>query len=161
MLSQLAPHDTLRKTQRALILRGLKQRYELVDDWPVPLIENPNEVLIRIEAIGLNPIDWKSVDFGFAIPTLPAVNGREFSGVVVDVGPAVKHLKKGDKVFGPSTQYRDYRTSAFQSYAITLDHCLGVIPQTLTFEQASAIGLCPILLDNYSILRSLFQAWEL
>jgi len=146
MPSQLALPAAPRKTQRALILRGPKQRYELVDDWPLPLIESPNEVLIRIEAIGLNPIDWKSVDFGFAIPTLPAVNGRDLAGVIVDVGPAVKRLKKGDKVFGPSTQYRDYRTSAFQSYAVTLDHCLGIIPPTLTFEQASAISmfaLCP------------------
>src|ERR1700733_8404295 len=128
------------KTQRALILRGPKQRYELVDDWPFPQLQRPNDVLVRIEAIGLNPIDWKSVDFGFAIPTLPAVNGRDLAGVIVDVGPAVKRLKKGDRVFGPSTQYRDYRTSAFQSYAVTLDHCIGVIPPTFTFEQAAAIS---------------------
>ena len=140
MQSQLAPPDVPRKTQRALILRGPKQRYELVDDWPFPLIQRPNEVLIRIEAIGLNPIDWKSADFGFGIPALPAVNGRDLAGVIVDVGSAVKRLKKGDKVFGPSTQYRDYRTSAFQSYAVIPDHCLGVVPPTLTLEQASAIS---------------------
>src|ERR1700732_1862360 len=108
MLSQIIPPDVPRKTQRALILRCPKQPYELVDDWPLPQIERPNEVLTRIEAIGLNPIDWKTVDFGFAIPILPAVNGRDLAGVIVDVGPAVQRLKKGDKVFGASTQYRDY-----------------------------------------------------
>jgi NADPH:quinone reductase-like Zn-dependent oxidoreductase len=129
------------KTQRALILRGPKQRYELVDDWPFPQLQRPNDVLVRIEAIGLNPIDWKSVDFGFAIPTLPAVNGRDLAGSVIEIGPDVKHFKIGDKVFGPSTQYRDYRSSAFQSYAVMQEHCLGVIPPNLTLEQASAISL--------------------
>ena len=52
----------------------------------------------------------------------------------------MQRLKKGDKVFGPSTQYRDYRTSAFQSYAVALDHSIGVIPPTFTFEQAAAIS---------------------
>lgn len=129
------------KTQRALILRGLKQRYELVDDWPFPQLQRPNDVLVRIEAIGLNPIDWKSVDFGFAISTLPAVNGRDLAGRIIEIGPDVKRLKIGDKVFGPSTQYRDFRSSAFQSYAVMQEHCLGIIPPNLTLEQASAISL--------------------
>lgn len=140
--------------QRALILRGPKQRYELVEDWALPPLRNSNEVLIRIEAIGLNPIDWKSVDYGFGIPTLPAVNGRDLAGIILDVGAEVKRLKKGDKVFGPSTQYRDYRTSAFQSYAVTQEHCLGVIPSSLSFEKASAIGLYQTISVNYILLIS-------
>jgi NADPH:quinone reductase-like Zn-dependent oxidoreductase len=63
-------------------LHGHRQRYILVDDWPLPRLEKSNEVLIRIKAIGLNPIDWKSVDYGFAIPSFPAVNGRDLAGEV-------------------------------------------------------------------------------
>lgn len=128
------------QTQRALILHGHRQRYVLVDNWSIPRIERPNEVLIRVEAIGLNPIDWKSVDYGFAIPAFPAVNGRDLAGVVVEHGKDIKRLKKGDRVFGPSTQYRDYRTSAFQTFAVTQEHCLGIVPSCLTVEEASAIG---------------------
>lgn len=43
-------------THSALILRGPYQRYEIAHDWPRPNIERPNEVLIRVSAIGLNPV---------------------------------------------------------------------------------------------------------
>ena len=62
--------------QRAALLRGPKLPYEVIEDHPTPQLQNEHEVLIRVEAIGLNPIDWKSADFGFGLPTLPAVNGR-------------------------------------------------------------------------------------
>lgn len=43
-------------------------------------------------------------------------------------------------MFGPSTAYRDYRTSAFQQYAIASEHCLGLVPEHSSFEQCAAIG---------------------
>jgi hypothetical protein len=42
--------------QRALLLRQPKQRLELVEDWIRPTIEADDEVLIKIHAIGLNPM---------------------------------------------------------------------------------------------------------
>jgi hypothetical protein len=42
--------------QRALLLRQPKQRLELVEDWIRPSIEADDEVLIKIGAIGLNPM---------------------------------------------------------------------------------------------------------
>lgn len=128
------------KTQRALLLHGARQRYELTLSHPLPVIKAPNEVIIRVIAIGLNPVDWKSVDYNFGLPTLPAVNGRDLAGEVIEIGEGVNRLKVGDRVFGPSTQYRDYRTSAFQSYAIAYEHCLGVVPPIISIEQASSIG---------------------
>lgn len=134
---QLPPH------QRALILQapGPTQSYEVVEQWPLPLLEQTNEVLIRVEAVGLNPVDWKSVIYGFALPTLPAITGRDLSGIVVKIGSEVTRFKIGDRVYGPSTQYRDYRTSAFQEYAIAMDHCLGRVPESLSFEEGAAIGV--------------------
>jgi hypothetical protein len=41
--------------QKVLLLHGPKQRYTLTD-WPLPTIDDPYDVLIRIEAIGLNPM---------------------------------------------------------------------------------------------------------
>ena len=49
--------------------------------------------------------------------------------------------KPGDRCFGPSTSYRDYRTSAFQHYAVASEHCLGAIPDDATFEQCAALGV--------------------
>lgn len=107
---QLPPH------QRALILQapGPTQSYEVVEQWPLPLLEQTNEVLIRVEAVGLNPVlvahkvapcrsfanqdacsDWKSVIYGFALPTLPAITGRDLSGIVVKIGSEVTRFKIG------------------------------------------------------------------
>jgi hypothetical protein len=51
----------LPKTQKALILHGLRQPYTITNVHAVPPTFNTNELVIKICAIGLNPIDWKSV----------------------------------------------------------------------------------------------------
>ncbi|KAK6401836.1 hypothetical protein LTR95_019138, partial [Oleoguttula sp. CCFEE 5521] len=66
---------------------------------PYPSIDNPNEVMIRIKAVGLNPIDWKSVDYNFCMPSFPWIGGREATGVVEAVGSNVHHLTIGDRVW--------------------------------------------------------------
>lgn len=43
-------------------------------------------------------------------------------------------------MFGPSTHYRDYRTSAFQSYAIASESSLGIVPKDSSVEECAAIG---------------------
>lgn len=127
--------------QKALLLRAPRQRYELVHDHPLPALAGPHEILIKVEAIGLNPIDWKSADFGFGLPTLPAVAGRDLAGVVTQVGSGVSRFRVGDRVFGPSTQYRDYRTSAFQQFAVASEHCMASVPAGATVEQFAGIGV--------------------
>ena len=73
-------------------------RYE--EDVADPLI-NPDTVLIRSVATSVNPIDWKvrsgarQKDFPL---TLPAILGKDVSGVVMAVGSAVRHFKPGDHV---------------------------------------------------------------
>ncbi|KAK4052499.1 hypothetical protein OIV83_002301 [Microbotryomycetes sp. JL201] len=126
--------------QEALLLHAPKSRYELTE-IPLPSLNSPDEVLIRIEAIGLNPVDWKSADFGFGLPTLPALCGRDYAGTIVKVGSRVQRWQPGDRVFGPSTAYRDYRTSAFQQYAVASEHCLGTVPDDVSVEQCAALGV--------------------
>ncbi|KDE09506.1 hypothetical protein MVLG_00405 [Microbotryum lychnidis-dioicae p1A1 Lamole] len=125
--------------QQALLLHAPRQRYQL-SEIEVPTFHD-DEVLIRIEAIGLNPIDHKSADYGFALPVLPALNGRDLAGVVVGVGSNVQRWRFGDLVFGPSTAYRDYRTSAFQEFAVASEHCLGSVPVKSSVEQCAALGV--------------------
>lgn len=71
------------KTQTVLLLIAAKQPYQLTERYDVPELGGEYEVLVRTEAIGLNPIDWKAPDFNFAIPTLPYISGRELAGEVV------------------------------------------------------------------------------
>lgn len=47
-------------TQTVLLLRQIKGRYELVDNYALPEIRKAGEVIVRTAVIGLNPIDWKA-----------------------------------------------------------------------------------------------------
>ncbi|GLU03871.1 hypothetical protein SLE2022_210440 [Rubroshorea leprosula] len=60
-----------------------------------------NEVLLKVEATSLNPIDWK-IQKGTLRPLFPCkfpyIPATDVAGEVVDVGPGVKNFKAGDKV---------------------------------------------------------------
>ena len=74
---------------------------ELVDTHSPAPEPDPNEVLIRTRAVGLNPVDWKQRegDFKAVDPyTFPKVAGNELSGTVERVGSAVTNFVKGDEV---------------------------------------------------------------
>ena len=67
---------------------------------PVP---NPQEILVSIHAASVNPADYK-VRTGFYPSSqnlpLPYILGRDFSGVVIELGAEVSDFSIGDQVFG-------------------------------------------------------------
>jgi hypothetical protein len=67
-----APRTPTGKLQKALIV-ARKGAYEIVDDYAIPELQNEDEVMIRSCAVGLNPIDWKSVSYNFCLPNFPWV----------------------------------------------------------------------------------------
>jgi hypothetical protein len=46
--------------QEVLLLHGPKQKYAHTKDQPIPTLRDAREMLVEVEAIGLNPIDWKA-----------------------------------------------------------------------------------------------------
>jgi NADPH:quinone reductase-like Zn-dependent oxidoreductase len=98
---------------------------------PVPA---ENEILVRIHAAGVNPIDWKIRSGALKdwIPhSFPFVPGIDFSGVVQDVGRGVQDLQPGDEVFGeakvmgPNGSYAEYLVVPVKNVALkprSLDH---------------------------------------
>lgn len=73
-----------------------------VGDWAEPGIPAAGEVVIRVEAAGVNPSDCKIRAGAVVLPAgrgLPYVAGREAAGVVGAVGPAVRGFSVGDPVF--------------------------------------------------------------
>ncbi|CAN0897982.1 Chloroplast envelope quinone oxidoreductase homolog [Linum grandiflorum] len=69
---------------------------------PVPVAKK-GEVLVKVEAVSLNPVDWK-MQKGMIRPILPFrfphIPGSDVAGEVVEVGPGVKKFIPGDKVLG-------------------------------------------------------------
>ncbi len=76
-----------------------KLKYE---DWDDPQV-GEGQILIRVTAAGINPIDWKIRSGAmrtFMPLELPAILGYDYSGVVRSVGRGVEGYAEGDKVFG-------------------------------------------------------------
>ena len=97
---------------------------------PEPL---PTEVLVRVHAAGVNPVDWKTrAGQGMAgLQTFPLILGWDVSGVVEKVGFGVHTLKPGDEVYGmpwfprAAGAYAEYVTAPSRQWArkpATLDH---------------------------------------
>ncbi|AKJ29417.1 NADP-dependent oxidoreductase [Caldimonas brevitalea] len=92
------------KTVRAVMIEG----YGGVDAARVatvpPPVAGPGQVLVHVQAAGLNGLDWK-VREGYvrdAYPlALPAVLGIELAGTVAALGPGASRFQVGDRVFGP------------------------------------------------------------
>ena len=86
-------------TQKALLLSAEKTYY--VGETPVPT-PGPLEVLVKIEATALNPIDWKVTGgprFSAIISKYPHVCGFDGAGVVQRVGSEVASLVEGDNMY--------------------------------------------------------------
>ncbi|KAK0388413.1 hypothetical protein NLU13_4657 [Sarocladium strictum] len=128
-------------SQRALLLRDCKQPYDLITDHHIPELRAKDEVLVQTAAIGLNPIDWKAPDFGFGIPELPYISGRELAGTVVQVADSESRWRIGDRVIAIATDYRDLRKAAFQEYAVAPAFNLVRLPPNLSFEEGATIGV--------------------
>ena len=58
----------------------------------------PGEILVKIHATALNPVDWKIRAYNFFIETYPAVLGSDSAGTVEELGEGVTGFAKGDKV---------------------------------------------------------------
>ena len=109
---------------KALVLYSKGGPYTLSIGQPRPQISE-RELLIRNRCVGLNPIDWKCVSYGFGVHTLPWISGRECAGEVEEVGNEVKGWKRGDRVWVCSTNYRDNRTSTYQDVSVLISLCDG------------------------------------
>ncbi|MFI6741255.1 NADP-dependent oxidoreductase [Nonomuraea sp. NPDC050451] len=106
-------------------------------DRPVP---GPTEVLVRVEAAGLNPTDWKTrAGGGFLRDELPFVLGYDVSGVVEESGVGQALYKPGDEVFG-MLKYPDAH-GAFAEYVTAPSRHFVRKPAAVDHVQAAGIPL--------------------
>lgn len=109
-------------------------------DIPRPTIK-PDEMLVQVYAVGLNPIDYM-IPKGMFKPILrfqlPATLGSDLAGVVVEAGSRVTRFKPGDAVFA---SVFDLGTGTLAEFAVVPESAAALKPANLDFVQAASIPM--------------------
>jgi NADPH:quinone reductase-like Zn-dependent oxidoreductase len=114
--------------------------YGDVDQLKLEQVTHPEpqegEVLVRVHAAGVNPVDWK-IRAGFlkdfAPVTFPYVPGADLAGVIEKVGAGVTTFQPGQAVFGRSSR------GSYAEYALAPADALALKPANLSFDEATTI----------------------
>lgn len=109
-------------------------------DVPEPA-PSDGEVLIRVRAAGLNPVDYKLREGKVRLVNrldLPVVAGSELSGVVEETGPGVTRFAVGDRVFA---RVDKKKLGAYAPYAVVDETFVAKMPQRLDFTDAAGLPL--------------------
>ncbi|NHN57895.1 zinc-binding dehydrogenase [Halorussus rarus] len=106
-------------------------------DRPDP---DPNEVLVRVAASSVNPVEYKirRGDLPPFAPDFPAVLGCDASGVVASVGGDVEDFEEGDEVYGMVGGVTGAQ-GAYAEYVSAHADLLAPVPAALSLEEAAAL----------------------
>ena len=123
----------------------------------VPVITKPNQVLIKIQAASINPIDLRMRSgYGAAAfqqlrkmkdegPEFPRVLGRDCSGVVAEIGKGVHSVKEGEEVWAAGSPIKQ---GTYAQYVLLEDTELGKKPENLSHIEAASIPYVTITVWN-------------
>ncbi len=109
---------------------------------PDPIV-GPDTVLVRTKAVGLNPVDWKSVRGGLKerFPNhFPLVPGWDVAGVVERVGPAVTEFAEGDEVLAYDREDHVQWGTLAELVGVPI-RCVAAKPAGLAWAEAGALPL--------------------
>ena len=109
-----------------------------LEDLPKPDIK-PNQVLVKVKACGINPVDWKSTVYGYF--QMPYTVGTDISGIIEAIGNEVTDYKIGDEIIG-SLEWA--KQGAFAEYVATETKYIALKPKNLSFEAAAAVPLAAL-----------------
>jgi NADPH:quinone reductase-like Zn-dependent oxidoreductase len=107
-----------------------------VVEIPTPEIKNENEVLIKVMAASVNPLDIKlrnGTMQQIRPINLPFVPGADVAGIVVATGEKVTHFKTGEQVIAVSS------IGGYAEYALAKESHVALKPTNTSFEEATSL----------------------
>jgi len=125
------------------------------EDAPCPH-PDAGEVLVRVHAAGINPVDWKIREGHLKemlAHTFPLILGWDVSGVIEAVGPGTSRLKVGDEVFSRPDVMRD---GAYAEFIVIKESEVALKPKSVDHLHAAALPLAGL-----TVWQSLFDAADL
>lgn len=113
---------------------GGSEVLELVElAQPTP---QPGEVVVRLEAIGVNPVETYLRSGSNPQLPLPYTPGLDGAGVILSVGPEVTDRKAGDRVYITGS-----RTGSYAEFTACRSSDTHLLPTNITFEQGAALNI--------------------
>lgn len=95
----------------------------------------PGQILVRVHAAGVNPYDTYMRNGTYAIkPQLPYIPGSDAAGTVDDIGPNVKKVRAGDRVYTAKTL-----TGAYAEFALADESQIYPLPSKISFAQGAGL----------------------
>ena len=104
-------------------------------------IAKSNELLIKVRASSVNPVDWKIRQGHLQLLTgfkFPRIVGSDISGVVVEVGREVTKFQPGDEVY---TFLNPLNGGACAEYAVLPESIAAIKPKNITHAEAAAVPI--------------------
>ena len=135
---------------RAVVVQhfGGPEVLEVHRDVPVPQIK-PNEVLIKVVAIGVNPVDsYIRAGMYSKLPPVPYIPGNDAAGTISKIGEKVTDFERGDSV----VTFMNVRSGAYAEFCAVHTEWLVKLPRGYDFRKAAAIGT-----SYMTAYRALFQ----
>lgn len=126
---------------KAVVINQYGSKEELVEQEVNKPSAEANQVVVKLEATSINPIDWKlregylkdMFDWEF-----PIILGWDVAGVITEIGLNVTKWKVGDRVFSrPETT----RFGTYAEYTAVDEQLLAKLPDSISYEEAAAVPL--------------------
>ncbi len=97
-----------------------------------------NEVLVRVKAVGVNPVDWKIREGSLGPRSFPFITGVDFSGVIEGIGSATSMFRVGDEVFGRTA------SGSYAEFAVARVDQIAKKPSSITYIHAAALPVAAV-----------------
>ena len=108
----------------------------------VDTVETPHaghgELLVRVTAAGINPVDTYFREGAYPVPHLPFIGGGDLAGVVSEVGEGVETFSPGDRVLG--TGLGNGRPGTYAEGVAAPADTLAHLPEAVSFAEGAALG---------------------
>ena len=123
---------------KAALIHKYEQKELAIEEVPLPTIHD-NDVLVKIIAASINPIDLKTKDGKVKMLLnyqMPLILGSDFAGIVVSVGKKVQNFRLGDAVYG---RVPKNRVGTFAEYIAVDQAAVAMKPKNLKVVTLSGI----------------------
>jgi NADPH2:quinone reductase len=133
---------------KAIVVREFGAPEQMKLEAVADLKPDENQVLVRVEAAGVNPVDaYIRTGTHAQKPRLPYTPGKDAAGVIEAAGENVSGFKTGDRVYTA-----DSVSGTYAEYALCAENQIHRLPKNVSFEQGAGI-----FIPYATAYRALFQ----